>query len=211
MKKCIFILCFVSMFSGCMGTSQPSIAVKQYTLEYPCPRFESLSRIDQVIRVERFTAAQAFHSNDMIYRQKQYMRGAYNYNRWNISPSDILTELLLRDIKNAHVFGAVLSRQETGDARFLLEGQIEEFMEIDEEERTWASLIVDVTLSDLFEKIPAKRIILQKTYKFMEPFKERQPPELAKAMSKAVEKFSIELISDIHGIAKGMKGTNISP
>lgn len=211
MKKCILIVCFVSMLSGCMGNSQPSIAVKQYTLEYPSLRFENLSMIDQIIRVERFTAAQAFHNNDMIYRQKQFMRGVYNYNRWNISPSDMLTELLLRDIRNVHVFGAVLSRQDNGDARFLLEGQIEEFMEIDEEEHTGASLIVDVTLTDLFVKIPAKRIILQKTYKFMEPFKERQPPEFAGAMSKAVEKFSKELISDINGIAKGMKETNISP
>ena len=197
MKKCILIVCFVSILSGCIGNSQPSIAIKQYTLEYTSPRFENLSRIDHVIRVERFTAAQAFRSNDMIYRQKQYMRGAYNYNNWNVSPSDMLAELLLRDIRNVHVFGAVLSRQETGDARFLLEGQIEEFMEIDEEERTWASLIVDVTLSDLFEKIPAKRIVLQKTYKIVEPFKEKQPPEFAEAMSKAVEKFSRELMQDI--------------
>jgi len=197
MKKCILIVCFVSILSGCIGNSQPSIAIKQYTLEYTSPRFENLSGVDQIIRVERFTAAQAFHSNDMIYRQKQYMRGAYNYNNWNVSPSDMLAELLLRDIRNVHVFGAVLSRQETGDAKFLLEGQIEEFMQIDEEERTWASLIVDVTLSDLFEKIPAKRILLQKTYKIMEPFNERQPSEFAGAMSKAVEKFSRELIQDI--------------
>lgn len=203
MKKCVKILFIGFLFAGCVGSSQSPIAVKQFALEYPYPRFESLARIEHVIRVERFTAAQAFHNNDILYRQKPYMRSAYIYHRWNITPSDMMTELLLRDIRAARIFGAVLSHQEGGDARFLLEGQIEEFMEIDEGEKTWASLIVHVTFSDLSGKTSGNRIVFQNTYKFAEPFKERQPHELARAMSSAVEKLSKELILDIYRIAKG--------
>jgi len=203
MKKCMKMFFIGLLFVGCVGNGPSHVPVKQYTVEYPYPRFENMARIEQVIRVERFTSAQAFHNNEMLYRLKPYTRSAYTYQRWNIIPSDMMTELLLRDIRSAGIFGAVLSHREGGDARFLLEGQIEEFMEIDEGEKTWASLIVHVTFSDLSGKTPEKRIVFQNTYKFAEPFKERRPDELARAMSSAMEKLSKELIPGIHRIAKG--------
>jgi ABC-type uncharacterized transport system auxiliary subunit len=203
MKKCLMMLFVGFLISGCMGSSQPSIAVKHYTLEYPFFRFENLSRIDQVIRVERFTAFRPFQGNEMVYRPKPYVRNIYNYHRWTISPADLITEILLRDIRGSGVFKSVFTYEDPGDARFVLEGRLEEFMEVDEGERSWASLIVHVSFSDLSGKNPANRIILQKTYKFLEPFKERHPQELVKAMSMATEKFSKELILDLYRVAGG--------
>jgi hypothetical protein len=80
---------------------------------------------------------------------------------------------------------------------------VEEFLEIDEGEKSQASFIVYVTLSDVSKKSQGSRIILEKSYRLLEPFsKDRQAQELAKAMSTAVEKFSKELIVDICKAAK---------
>ncbi len=203
MKKCL-VLCFVGfLISGCLGGSQPSLTVKHYTLEYPAPRFENLSRINDVIRVERFTAVRAFHGNEMVYRSKPYMRDTYQFHRWDITPAYMMTDLVLRDIRSAKVFEFVLSREDTGEARFLLEGQIQEFMEIDEGEKSWSSLVVRVTLSDLLKKTASGRVVLQKSYNLLVPFKkDRQPLDLAVAMSAAMERFSKELIPDIYRVAK---------
>jgi hypothetical protein len=153
--------------------------------------------------VERFTAVRAFNGNEMVYRSKPYMRDIYRYHRWDITPAYMMTDLILRDIRSAQVFDFVLSHEDVGEARFLLEGHIEEFMEIDEGEKSWSSLVVRVTLSDSLKKTPASRVMLQKSYKLLEPFgKDRQPHELAMTMSAAMERFSKELIPDIYKVVK---------
>ena len=204
MKKRLIIFVIGFLLSGCMGGTQTVRQIERYTLEYPIPRFENLAVIDSVLRVERFSAVSEFCSNTMVYRPKQYVRDIYNYQRWNIQPADLVTEFILRDIHNAGVFESVLSYEEGGDARFVLEGRVEEFMEIDEGVKSQASLVVYVKVSDLSGKPGKKTIILEKTYKVLEPFsKDRQPHELARAMSAAVEKLSRELLPDIHKAAKG--------
>jgi ABC-type uncharacterized transport system auxiliary subunit len=201
MKKGVAAFFVGLLIVGCMGGVQPSMTVNHYALEYPFPRFENLSRIGEIIRMERFTASRTFHSNEMVFRPKPYMREIYNYHRWDIMPADMVTELITRDIGNAGVFKSVLSYRDPGNARFLLEGKVEEFMEVDDGNRSWASLIVLVTFWDSSGQNTANRVILQKKYNFREPVKKRQPHELAKAMSTAMEKLSKELIMDVYNAA----------
>jgi ABC-type uncharacterized transport system auxiliary subunit len=180
--------------------------MEHYTLEYPIPRLENLSRVaspHDTIRVERFTAFSEFRGSEMVYRPKPYVRDIYHYQRWDIKPADLVTEFVLRDMRNAEVFRSVLSYDDSGDARCVLEGRVEEFMEIDEGEKSWASLTVYVKVSDSSGKTGDKRIILEKSYKILEPFnKDREPRELARAMSAAMEKFSRKLIPDIYRATK---------
>jgi ABC-type uncharacterized transport system auxiliary subunit len=204
MKKRLIMFVIVFLLSGCMGGAQTFRTIERYTLEYPVPRFENISRIGPAMRVERFSAVREFCSNTMVYRAKPYVRDIYNYQRWNIKPADLVTEFVLRDMRSAGVSGSVLSYEDGGDARFVLEGRVEEFIEIDEGEKSWASLVVYVKVSDSSGKTGDKRIILEKSYKILEPFKkDRQPDELARAMSAAMEKLSKELIPDIYKAAKG--------
>jgi ABC-type uncharacterized transport system auxiliary subunit len=203
MKKYMALLLVGLFFSGCAGGSQTSRMVKYYTLEYPSPQLENLSKTGQVVRMERFTAIRSFHGNEMVYRPKPYERGVYSFHRWNITPADMTTELILRDIRRTKIFESILSYQDVGNARFLLDGRIEEFMEIDEGERSWASLIVHVTFSDTFRSGKENRTVLKKTYSFREPLEDRNPSGLAGAISKAVERFSKELILDLYGVVRG--------
>lgn len=203
MKKYMVFLFVVLFFSGCAGGSQTSRIVKYYALEYPSPQFENISATGQTMRMERFTAIRSFYGNEMVYRPKPYERGIYSYHRWNITPADMTTELILRDIRRTNIFEAVLSYQDVGNARFLLDGRIEEFMEIDEGERSWASLVVQITFFDTFKTGKENRIVLKKTYSFREPLESRNPRGLAGAASKAVERFSKELIIDLYGVVRG--------
>jgi ABC-type uncharacterized transport system auxiliary subunit len=202
-KKSLTILFAVFLISGCMPGWKTTPMIEYYTLEYPVLRFENLSKIDSGIRIEKFHVSKEFQGNEMVYRPKPYVRGSYHYHRWNSKPADMLTESISRDIGNAKIFGTVLSYENSGEARFLLEGRVEEFMEIDEGEKSQASFVIHVTFSDLSEKSQKSRIILEKSYTLLEPFgQDRHAQELAKAMSAAVEKFSRELMLDIYKAAK---------
>jgi ABC-type uncharacterized transport system auxiliary subunit len=203
MKKYLMVFLIGLLVSGCVGKPQSPVVVRQYTLEYPSPRFEKMAPIETAIRVERFTAVRAVHGKEMVYRPRPYLREVYNHHRWEIRPIDMVTERLLRDMRHAGIFKTIFSYEEAGEGRFILRGYVEEFMEVDEGERSWASLMVHVTLSDTFEKNQPNPRILQKTYKYEEYFKEKEPQELAKAMSVAMEKFSQELIGDLYRFAGG--------
>lgn len=203
MKKYLTVTFAGLVLIGCMGGTQTVRMIEHYTLEYAAPRFENLSRIPVAVRVEPFSAVSEFSGDAMVYRPKPYVRDIYNYQRWNVRPADMVSVCILRDMREAGIFSSVLSYEDEGDARFVLEGRVEEFMEIDEDAKSLASLTVYVKLTNSAAKTGDKRIILEKSYPVMEPFKkERQPDELARAMSAAMEKLSRELITDIYRIAR---------
>ena len=53
--------------------------------------------------------ARAFSTASMVYRSRPFVYGDDAYNRWKIKPSVMISDLLLRDMKSAGLFGGVFS------------------------------------------------------------------------------------------------------
>jgi len=68
------------------GGGKPGVMLEQYALEYPPPSLQDLNRIDEVIRVERFSVAQIFNNAKIVYREKSYNYDDYTYHRWRANP-----------------------------------------------------------------------------------------------------------------------------
>lgn len=189
------------LLTGCIsaGGGVP-VPVKHYALEYPPPRVEGRSAVDGAVRIEPFVLAQDSDSRDMIYRPRPYARETYRHHRWNVPPVLMIHGLVLRDIRQSGLFGAVLSPEEEGQARYILDGRIEEFLEIDEADRSVATVVIGVTLFDKAAADGGGKIFFQKTYRSSEPLGRRQADELARAMSAAMAKFSGELLKDLASV-----------
>ena len=196
--KPIYILVVALLLSGCIGGGKPADMVEQYILEYTSPMFKNLSRIDEGFTVERFSVAQAFNSLSMVYRENPFNYNVYNYHRWRVNPGDMVTDYVLRDARNSDLFKAVFSYRDTKNTRFLLEGQVGEFMEIDEKEGRKAALTLTATLLDLRQKEITTRVVFQKTYRSVVPLEQPTARGLAQAMSRAMRKLSESLIRDIY-------------
>jgi ABC-type uncharacterized transport system auxiliary subunit len=187
----------LSFIWGC-GSAKSTYVVRQYLLDYSPPVPTGLSTSGEVIRVEMLSTAQAYGSTAMFYRPSSFELSAYSRERWRVTPGEMVTDFLLRDLRHSGTFKAVLSYDDPGEGHFTLTGTVVEFLEVDGGGGPVARLSVDVTLLDTTQREITKRVVFQKTYKVEEPMKDKSAHSLAEAMSRATKKFSAELIADLH-------------
>jgi len=184
--------------SGCSFGSKTTYSVNQYTLEYPSPVFKENAPIKELIKVERFSVANAFDTSAIVYRDGPNLRNIDPYNRWRTKPGDTVTDFLVRDLRHSGLFQAVFSYNQNEETRYRLEGQVNEFLESKENDGFKAILSVDVTFLDLSKKEVTERIVFQRSYGYTEPLGRETYGNLAQAMSNAMEKFSRQVMMDLH-------------
>ena len=146
--------------------------------------------------------AQAFNSNAMVYQPQPFKSETYNYSRWRVNPGYLVTDYLLRDLRDSRLFKAVFGPDSSGKYRFRLEGGVEEFQELDEPGGWKASLGLTVTLLDTSQEELPQRVVFQKNYRVLEPMPEKTPEGLARAMSRAMEQASAQIMTDIYEAAR---------
>ena len=185
----------IIMFLGCGG---PPALVNKYLFEYPSPVFTVNPPLDEPLKVELFSVAQAYNTTAMVYRPNPYTREAYSRNRWRVSPGYLVTDFLVRDLRNSGLFKAVFSHSSARRSRFALEGGVEEIEEIDGGDGWNAALALNITLLDTGEEEITKRVVFQKGYRTLEPLPEKTPQGLARAMSRAMERLSQEIVAEVH-------------
>lgn len=206
MRRIGLLLLAILFVTGCGGKS--TYVVQQYLLDYSPPAPAGLAKANEVIRVEPFSTAQAFAGTAMFYRPSSFELSSYSRERWRVIPGDMVTDFLLRDLRNAGMFTAVLAYEDPGEGRYVVTGTVAEFLEVDGSGGPRARLSVDATLLDTTEREITKRVVFQKTYTVEEAMKDKSARSLAESMSGAMKKFSGELMADIHramGNVKKMK------
>jgi ABC-type uncharacterized transport system auxiliary subunit len=197
MRMHLGAIVLIALLAGCLGGTAPAPLVKHYSLEYPPPRAENLSRSEALLKVGRFSVDRLYTGPSMLYRKGPFRRDAYHEQRWRVSPGDMVTDFLKRDLRHAGLFRAVLSARDTEETRFVLEGGVEEFLEVDEGESRKALLVAMVTLLDLSFRDVSRRVVFQKTYRCEAPFTQEGSAGLAEAMSRAMSQLSMQVITDI--------------
>jgi ABC-type uncharacterized transport system auxiliary subunit len=200
-----FILLLMVFISGCSFGSKTTYSVNQYTLEYPSPVLKETAQIKELIKVERFSVANAFDTSAIVYRDGPNLRNIDPYNRWRTKPGEMVTDFLIRDLRHSGLFRAVFSPNGTEETRYLLEGQVNEFLESKETDGLKAVLGLNITFLDLSKKEITERVVFQRDYRFTEPLEREAYGSLAQAMSKAMEKFSRQLMMDLHQATSASK------
>ncbi len=186
------------VFSGC---GKPPVMVHKHLLEYSSPDLPRLAPVPEGLKVELFSVAQAFNSTNMVYRPTSYQSETYHYHRWRVNPGQMVTDFLLRDLRNSRLFQAIFAYDRTVKTRFQLEGAVEEFQEVNAGDAWTAVLAVNITLLDTTQEEITKRVLFQKNYRAEEPILDRTPRGLAAAMSRALQKLSATIITDVHQAA----------
>jgi ABC-type transporter Mla MlaB component len=82
-------------------------------------------------KVELLSVAQAFNTNAMVYQPRRFQSQSYNYSRWRANPGYLVTDYLIRDLRESRLFQAVFGPDRGDKYRFKLEGGVAEFQELD--------------------------------------------------------------------------------
>ena len=189
----------VACLSGC---GKPPMLVNQYLLEYPAPVTGGKTKIPAEVKVDLFSVAQAFNTNAMVYQPQSFQSQSYNYSRWRANPGNLVTDYLIRDLRESGLFKAVFGPDSSGNYRFRLEGGVSEFQEVDAADGWQASLALTVTLLDTTQEELPQRVVFQKNYRVLEPLPEKTPQGLAQGMSRAMEQVSARIINDTYEAAR---------
>jgi ABC-type uncharacterized transport system auxiliary subunit len=214
------VICFalglwavVLLLGGCAGKASTSAAIRQYALEYPSPAFGSMERVHESIRVEPLSIARTFSTASMVYRSRPFVYGDDAYNRWKIKPSVMISDMLLRDMRSAGLFGGVFSNSDAESGDYALGGVIEELYEQEERDGSKAVLALNVTLISRSRQNTGSRLCFQKSYRSVQTMETCDAESMARAMSKAMEALSREIILDAYQAMKatGNAATKESP
>jgi ABC-type uncharacterized transport system auxiliary subunit len=197
-RKFEFIFLLMVFVSGCSFGSKTTYSVNQYTLDYPSPVLKETAPIKEPIKIERFSVANAFDTSAIVYRDGPNLRNVDPYNRWRTKPGDMVTDFLIRDLRYSGLFQAVFSYNQTEETRYLLEGQVNEFLESKDKDGLKAVLSLNITFFDLSKKETTAKVVFQRDYRYTEPLEKETYGGLAQAMSKAMERFSRQMMTDLH-------------
>ena len=128
----LVILAALSALFGCIGSGTPPAAIHHFLLDYPPPPAQNALCSTQSVKVLEFTTVQAYNSRSMIYSPSAFRRDAYHYSRWRVSPGEMISDYLERDLRKAGIFGGVFTYRNEESSRFAVEGTVDEFFENDE-------------------------------------------------------------------------------
>lgn len=187
-----FVLYFSLAFSGCLPSKQPPIKIDYYTLDYDPPEALNVSPLPVIIAVDRFSSSPEYHTDKMLYQEKKATISAYTYHRWRTTPSDIVTYYLARDLQASKSFLAVTSPGGRITPTHRLEGIVDKFIEIDEEEYWLAVISVTITVLKESEPDVSKQVVTQQSLSAKVRCQEKTPLAVSKAMASAMAKITTE-------------------
>lgn len=193
----VMLLLFLFM-SSCAPGKQPSLKIEHYTLEYGPPKPLERPALPVILKIERFSVAPSYSTRQMVYRDRSFKRETYAYHRWRAHPGDLVSDYLARDMRHSGLFRAVVQEGSTIGLTHVMEGSLDEFFELNEEEGWKAVLTVTATLIKANETDTSKKILFQKTFRALQPCKEKSPGGLAEAMSEAMSRVSGEIIQTVY-------------
>jgi ABC-type uncharacterized transport system auxiliary subunit len=159
-----------------------------------------------VLKVNSFATSPLYDSRRMIYRTAPFERQSYNYHRWIVDPGQMTASYLLRDFRNSGLFRAVLSFRSMEPARFLLSGEVEEFIEIDTREKGTAKLVVHLILWDKGNGEVSEWVLFENRYALNGSEVPQTADGLSKSMSEAMQRLSERVIRDVHGAVPKAQG-----
>lgn len=210
-RRMAWIAAALLLLPGCFKLGKAPDPEERYVLEYRSPELPGAAPLSGAFRVGRFGASESLRTPRMAYRPEAFRKETDFYNRWIVTPESLVTDFLLRDFRRAGPFRAVFAEGEPQTARFLVRGYLEAFEETEGQGGgRQASLAATVTLLDLSRKEIPERLLFQKNYRYEEPLAEKTPRGLASAMSRAVERFSAQLLRDTHEAA-GRREAEVTP
>jgi len=127
-RQLIGSLGFVSIFSGCIGTTVPPM--NNYAFKCDDIKIETAKhkQYNEVLKISLPNTSSALTRRDIIFRTDNGKIGSYAYSQWVDTPADLLQNMLLRTITASNLFTAVVRSISNVESGLLLESEILQFV-----------------------------------------------------------------------------------
>jgi ABC-type uncharacterized transport system auxiliary subunit len=206
----ILSLVWTIAIAGCASPRSTLPEVRYYTFSYAPPEY-SLPLLPEVLSILPFTASPEYDTRRIVYQEREFALLEYAYHRWRSNPSQLIANHLTRDLRAGTMFKGVVSADSLAHASHLLEGNVDEILELNVQEQRFAVLGLSISLLAIDRSLPREMVLFQKSYSTRVPIRVNHPRGLAAAMSEAMAELSLQIGMDVHSALSGQEGETSYP
>jgi cholesterol transport system auxiliary component len=141
-----FLVIGVLLASGC-GAVRPS---KYYQLALPndLGSTKAADPIPITLLIGRLKASHLYREDRIVYSSKNEQMGTYEYQRWAEPPTEMIDQILLRELRASGHFAGVYTQSGEAGGDYLLHGSLFDFKEVSGEP-VLARLSLELALRDM--------------------------------------------------------------
>lgn len=184
-----FLAAAVVLSGGC-GATRPS---KYYQLTVP-PDSQPSANANQLpitLLIGRLTAPALYREDQLVYSSGEDM-GSYEYHRWAEPPTEMIQEILLRQLRASGQFNGVYLLRSDMRGDYLLHGHLFDFKQV-----SGSSLVARVTMELELQNIKTGESVWSHFYTHDEPVSSKDIAAVVAALDKNVQQGIAELRADL--------------
>jgi len=140
------------------------------------------------VRIKDFSIAEAYHRDQMVYRQSAHELRFYNYELWAVKPEVLVSDMIFQQFRDAHLFMELTRSVEQEESEYILRGEITAIEEYDNVDQWYAHLAMSMSLQD--SKTLA--VVWSQTWDYRKKVAQQEPVFVVRELSVLLEKIGVE-------------------
>lgn len=191
-KRAAILLAAVAagLLSGC-GAARPS---KYYQLTVPggTAAAPAADPAPLTLLVGNLQASHLYREDRIVYSSGGEQMGTYETQRWAEPPTEMVEEVLLRELRAASRYRAVYTHRSNTNGDFLLRGRLYDFKEV-----SGSSVLARVTFELELRDLKTGTTVWTHYYTHDEPVTGKDVPAVVAALNKNVQKGVKEVLASL--------------
>ena len=175
----VICLAAISLLAGC-GAAPRS---KYYQLTVPSGVVPAQSSDTQVkLLIGNLSASHLYREDGIVYSRGAEEMGTYQNQRWAEPPTEMIGEILLRELRSSGHYLAVQPQRSNTSGNFLVRGRLYDFKEVD-----GSSILARVTFDLEMRDLKTGATVWTHYYTHDEPVSGKNVPAVVAALDKNVQ------------------------
>jgi ABC-type uncharacterized transport system auxiliary subunit len=178
--------------AGC-GAARP---IKYYALTVPDVEgaAKGADPVPATILLGPMMASHLYREDRIVYGGEGPQMGTYEYQRWAEPPTEMVQEVLLRQLRGSGRYKAVYMQRSTMSADFLIRGRLYDFKEV-----SGGSLVAKVTFELEMRDLKSGATVWTHYYSHDEPVSGKDVSAVATALDRNVQNGIREVLASLQG------------
>jgi ABC-type uncharacterized transport system auxiliary subunit len=184
-------LAAAGLFTSCGGAVRPS---KYYQLTVPgdAPSGQAADAAPVTLLVGNLQASHLYREDRIVYSSNGQQMGTYEYQRWAEPPTEMVEEVLLRELRASGRYRAVYMHRSNINGDFLLRGRLYDFKEV-----TGSAMVARVTVEFEMRDLKSGATVWTHYYERDEPVGGKDVPAVVAALDKNVQQSVKEVLASL--------------
>jgi cholesterol transport system auxiliary component len=191
-RRAVFIgaALMIGLFSGCRA-ARPS-RYYQLTVPSDAGAVEKADAVPVTLLLGQLMTSHLYREDRIVYGNGAEQLGTYEYQRWAEPPTEMIQEVLLRELRSSGRYRAVHYRRSNMKGDFALRGNLYDFKEVD-----GGQMSARVTLEFEMRDLKSGATVWTYYYSHDEPASEKGVPALVTALDKNVQRGVKEVVESL--------------